>query len=222
MSYSCYISFKQLAGDDVYNFFLDLKKEAVSHIPDIAKQEYMFSPLCRIQEIGKPFQWSEDIKEKTENWAKQAIFHYRYFYNKELQLLGVYSVPDCMQNLFDTTIYFQNSCDQDYEYTTWKGVPYFEMVVEKWSTASEKEVKNWYTEKENRTWDADDWFDLDYFRKTIVYKEIWEQFRESLFDDDAVVHLSLFGGYDYGHMKHFYQCIEDVVKKEMEKEERRK
>ena len=47
MSYSCTISFKQIKSEKLYPFLQSLKKEAEKIAPDVAKDEYIWSPIYR-------------------------------------------------------------------------------------------------------------------------------------------------------------------------------
>lgn len=212
MSYSCEIFFKQLSGDDVYDFLLKFKQEAIAHIPEIAERNKWYSPLFRKYSLKNDFTITHELRDETINWAKLSVFRYRYFYDKKLQLLGMYGVDESMKGLFDSICYFQNSTDQDYSFDEWNGVKYFEEVANKWRQASDEEVKAWHEKKYNEPWDQDGLScicDLDYYRRTAAYHEIWHNFEHTLENDNSVVYLSLFGFYDFKHMSKFYQCIKE-------------
>lgn len=105
MSYSCEISFKEINPEDVYDFLVALKNKLIDNIENIAKDNYMYAPFVRYQH--KPYTKLENYSEIECNnsWVKQ-VFTYRYFYLKDYCLLGVYGLPNSVQNLFDDTIYF--------------------------------------------------------------------------------------------------------------------
>ena len=209
MSYSCTISFKQISGNEVYSFLQDFKKAVTEHLADIAENNYIFSPIMRspsnIQEELTP-----DMYEATKNWARNSIFHHRFFYNSDLQLLGVYAVHKSLEGLFDCTVYFQNSCDQDYEFDEWKGIKAFEEIAEKWRTMPQKDVLsacNRDAEDINKS------TDLDYCRRTGAYNEIWELIKDTLFDDSSVLYISLFGAYDFHPLGAFvHHCAQCALK----------
>lgn len=216
MSYSCEISFKQISGDDVYEFFQNFKRRTVEHIPEIASTHVVFSPLYNAHPWEGEFEPTRELREATITWAKESVFRYRYFYNRDLHLLGVYSVEDSQKELFDCTVHFQNSTDQNYPFEDWNGVKYFGDVADKWKNATDEEVKAWYKkeydEEYNPKWSSD----LNYYRQTAAYSEIWGNFEATLENDDSVVYLSLFGFFDFEHMSHFYVCIKESVEKTIE------
>ena len=210
MSYNCEISFKEISGEDVYDFLLKFKQEAIAHISEIAERNAWYSPLFRKYSSNNDSTITHELRDETIDWAKLSVFRYRYFYNKKLQLLGMYGVDDSMQSLFDCTVYFQNSTNQDYSFDEWNGVKYFVEVANKWKQTSDEEVKAWHTAEYNEPWDQEDrsyTCDLDYYRRSAAYREIWQNFEQTLYDDDSVVYLSLFGFYDFKHMSKFYECI---------------
>lgn len=221
MSYSCTISFKQLSGNEVYSFLQKFKKATTEHLADIAENNYIFSPIMRspthIQEELTP-----EIYEATKDWARKSIFHHRFFYNSEIQLLGVYGVHKSLEGLFDCTQYFQNSTDQDYEFDEWKGVKCFEEIAEKWRTMPSEDVLSACNRDEE---DINEATDLDYYRKSGAYEEIWKLIENTLFDDSSVLYLSLFGAYDFqplgAFVRHCTQCalkfVEECERKEKEK-----
>lgn len=215
MSYWCEICFKEIAGDDVYAFLQKLKAEAIAHIPEIAENNASFSPLFKKHSWESDFEPSRELREATIDWAKSNVFRYRFFYDKEHHLLGVYSIDDCMHSLFDCVHEFQNSCDQNYNFDTWNGVGCFEEVARKWQEASDEKVKVWHKEHFEVEWDSDRESRLDYYRQSAAYHEIWENFEHTLEDDSSVVYFSLFGFYDFEAMAMFYACVEDAVKQKI-------
>ncbi len=226
MSYSCTISFKQIEAEDVYDFLISFKKCVIEHINDIAEDNFIFSPISKHDD--KDYARMNDLEfytketamiEKTENWAMRSVFHYRYFYDKEHKLLGVFGVSKCCQDIFDNTIYFQNSYDQDYEYDEWKNIDIFEQIVNKYKQMSYEDIKNIY----NKDLDEDSYFSFDneyknyneeeklekieYWRKSYIYEQIWSMFEKYLYDEDSVVYLSLFGYYDFEVKRSFVMAV---------------
>lgn len=217
MSYWCQICFKQIDGDAVYEFLQQFKAEAVKHIPEIAERNASFSPLYKAHTWKEDFEPSRELRKATEDWAKLSLFRFRFFYDKEHHLLGIYSVDDCLHGLFDCVVEFQNSCDQDYSFDTWDGVRYFEEVARKWQAASDDAVKAWYRKEYEEEWDCGRGSGLDYCRRTAAYKEVWENFEHSLYCDDDIVYFSLFGFYDFEAMALFYATVKEAAEKNISK-----
>lgn len=117
-------------------------------------------------------------------------------------------------------MYFQNSCDQDYEFEEWKGIKWFEECAEKWKVASLEEVNRAHTETYQSSIDEED--DLEYYRRWSCYNEIWKRFEYTLFNDSQIVYLQLFAYWDIMDCIRFtnivvqkvQQWVEDIRKKE--------
>lgn len=218
MSYSCTISFKQIAGNDVYSFLQEFKKVTTERFESIANSNASFSPISRSLSLGADrIKMTDELLGATENWARNTVFKYRFFYNSDLQLLGMYGVDECMKDMFNCTVHFQNSCDQDYDYNEWSGIKYFESVVEKWKNSEDEKVIENFKETIRSEWDAKE-NDIDYWKKSFVYREIWGNFENTLEDDSSVVYLSLFGSYEILSIKQFVALIRKRVNFLLKKE----
>jgi hypothetical protein len=152
---------------------------------------------------------NEDI-----NWAHNNVFKHRYFYDKELKLLGLYSVHRCMTDLFDGSVFFQNNCDQDYDRRDWSSIKEFEQIYDKYMNAPAKEIVEKF---ENGHWalDEDELNDkLDYARKTLAYDEIWDRYKDTLNDENSVIYFSVFGHYEFRHIADFIlKCYDEYETK---------
>ena len=216
MSYSCEISFKNVDPKDVYSFLVEYKKVVSEHLEDIAKENVWYSPLLRhdfeFDWAKEPYtKMSVELRDKLDNWASK-IFHFRYFYLPEHNLLGIFGVPDSVQSIFDNTSYFQNSTDQDYDFEDWKGVPWFEEVANKWKDMPFEDFVTAYTKERG---DESSWHHMsneeylkslkeqEYYRKSFCYDEIWNTIGNYLEKDSGVVYLSLYGFYDYFVLQKF-------------------
>ena len=211
MSYCCTISFKQIPAHDVFEFLQKLKKQACEKLEKVAEENSSFSPMMRKYHFQDDFIVTDELKKDTGTWAKMSVFHYRYFYDKELSILGVYSLPRCMQDIFDLTVCFQNSCDQNYEFEEWNGVPLFEGIAAKWKSRSLEEVAKLAGRD-----DIEDMRNLEksepqYYAKSACYEEIWSYFENTLYDDSAALYLSLFGYYDIRAINRFVRYTEKAV-----------
>lgn len=209
MSYSCTIGFKEIKPENLYEFLLKFKSEIKNHMEELAETEYMFHPISKdfhyddIDEAVKDY----DYMYKGADWAKEYVFKYRWFYMPEHNIVGVFSIDKCLNYLFDNVSYFQNSCDQNYDFEDWNGLKLFEDIAKKWKNMSEDEVK--------KAFYSDDWHDeddtmddADYYRKSYCYDEIWKMVGKYLEDESSVVYLSLFGSYELFELTQFSSmCI---------------
>lgn len=194
MSYSCTVSFKEISAEDVYYFLVKVKREILKHIPEIAEDNYAYAPFVRY--FRKPFSELEKYAEKEccRGWVRQCLT-YRYFYHPTRHLLGIYGLPDSVRDMFDDTIYFQNSTDQDYPFETWNKVEPFRIIAEQYQHNSV--VLNSRIRKQYDI-DYEDFYDnIDYWKRTACYDEIFKVYiKDTLCDDDSAVYFSCLGVYD--------------------------
>ena len=194
MSYSCTIHFKNIKAGEVYSFFQELKRKLISKTDEIAKDNFLWLPSIRNSHLYKDID-GFIVDNIDDSWVQNSLFKYRYFYISEHELLGVFSLPNGFDDMFDNISYFQNSTDQDYEFGEWKGVPIFEQIAEKWKNETDEKVQAHYTERFGK-YDEND-FDCDYYRKSFAYDEIWAMFEDYLYQDERCVYLSICGGYEH-------------------------
>lgn len=194
MSYSCCISFKKIPAEDIQEFFVVMKNKVKETSDEIAKQNFHYSPASRALNSKNLSSWGdcpEKDKSEQENWVSK-IFCYRWFYLKEQKTLCIFGIPDSLYNLFDTTIYFQNSTDQDYDFDTWSELEFLAPIVEKCKTLTPEQI-NEIEGDEDPKYYIDH---LDYYRKSLCYQEIWgTYFDRMLYKDNEAVYISLFSLY---------------------------
>lgn len=206
-----------------------MKSEIIKKSDLIEEENYFYSPAAKDMKT----EYSYELEDKQRAWVVR-IFNYRWFYMSKEGVLGVFGIPDCVQDLFDNTTYYQNSCDQDYSFDTWKGIDFLEDIAEKWKNVSAEEIKRLYN-KDGTDWD--NWHekeneedDINYYRRSMCYDEIWDNYFESkLWSDEDAVYISLFREYDdLTFIKCFaYNCFKkyldwkEQVRKEIEEENKK-
>lgn len=219
MSYSCTISFKQIKPEEIYSFLQKLKEEAIKIAPDVIKDEYIWSPIYKWMEFDEEKKLlikeekffnahDKDVvraERENEDWVIRC-FSFRWYWDFEKGVLMLYSIPKQIQHLFDNTVYFQNSCDQDYDFEDWSGIQYMEDIANKWKSLSDEDFIKIY--KESRyydDWDEDEKYIQkwqDYYRKTMCYDEIWNRIEWTLYDDREITYITLFSKWnDYEVLK---------------------
>lgn len=230
MSYYASICFKKLPAERIHPFFQELKAASIEKMPEIAKNNFSYCPYIR-NAISVPENFADisiEARREAEEWAKTSVFTHRWFYDPEFQLLGVYSIDDSLHFLFDKEVYFQNSTDQDYPRKDWEGIPEFETIYDKWAKLTPEEIVEKYNEKNPKEpWEVDhkevDAEGASYYARTYAYEEIWSRYDDTLYDDNSVVYLSLFGYYDVTHLLRFVKlCHEAEIADQKEWESKRK
>lgn len=221
MSYCADISFKKIDGSEIGDFFVAIKKAIISSLDVIASANYLFMPSRQVILASTKYTCPDydsiafDDKHRLVRahdiaWVER-VFQYRWFYDSEWKLLGVYGVPSNIRPLFDGTVCFQNSCDQDYGMADWKGIEAFEKVFLRWQSASDEEIVEFVRKKYDEDVSSRD---LDYERRYLAYQEIWERYAYTLNDDTSVVYISMFGSiYDSLQKEKFLRLCFDTMKK---------
>lgn len=223
MSYYCSISFKKLDPSEIIPFFQNFKQACKEKMVEIAQREYSYCPYIRSNlEVPESFvEVTQAQKQEAIVWADDAVFKFKYFYDAEFQLLGVLGVTSALQCLFDATIDFQNSTDQDYKRFVWEGIPQFESLFDAWMQTSDHDVKIAYNMAgDDFDADYDEYADdnakikekLDYTRRTLCYKEIWGRYEEYLWESSKSIYFSVYGYYERNELMTFVKhCHEAQV-----------
>lgn len=110
------------------------------------------------------------LADTADRYWLEALFTFRFLYWEEHKLLGIIMMPpESSSEKWPLSVYFQNSCDQDYPLSDWKegNIPFFANVAAKAEnyTAEEIRAKVDY-EIENE--------DLEYYRRSTCYNDIFE------------------------------------------------
>lgn len=205
MSYYATINFKTVKEGELYGFLKQIKDACKAKFAEIAKDNFIYMPSINKDYLLKND--SEYAKDQIDRaWMRNSIFSYRFFYIPEHNLLGVFGVPDDVKDIFDLTCYFQNSCDQDYPFTDWNGIPVFEKIANKWKNATDEEVYKAFEYPDEHK----EPIDYDYYRRSFAYDEIWKMSENYLYSEDDVVYISMFGGYEIEEQKGFCKKCRDV------------
>lgn len=211
MSYSCFISFYHIEPEDVYDKLLSIKTDILSTLDIIGKENYYCMPSFRLQnKLYSELDYINPLRTLCQYWVYR-ITTYRYFYNAEYKLLGVYSLPDYVACKADKTIQFQNSVDQDYEFEEWQGIDKFEEIYNHYMNMSQEDFIEQYQQKYD--FDASE-IDLSYYRKSQAYSDIWQLFSDTLEDDGSVIYFSLFGFYDLLYIDRVLNAADEAIKDE--------
>lgn len=109
-------------------------------------------------------------------YVVHRMMEVRFVFWPEYNLLGIpggwFSDELLKKNGF-SIFNFQNSTDQNYEFTDWPDIPYFHSVIDRVRAMTKKEILD--TVKDTVDDDEDvDWDEVeDYARKTAVYQQVF-------------------------------------------------
>ena len=235
MSYSCSISFKQVNAIDAFEFLKEFKEFCLKdeNYKAIAKENCHYCPVNRgLKSIPLLQDAPKELIEESKNWVVNGMFKFRYFYDRDRGQIGVYGVPQVAQQLFDGTVYFQNSCDQDYPREEYSGIKVFEDIYDEWFNLDEEEFIEKFESTLHQKFDRDYMDDcagndeqykdaFEYTKRSVIYGLIWDPIAHTLENDDAALYLSFFNSYDILKQYSFISmCHKEHLEWEREFEER--
>lgn len=197
MSYHVKISFKELEPSGMFDFLTSIKQELVKpeNLKYMARENLFYSPI-----VHQSLEYDKFDRETKHayfyNWV-QDVFKYRWFYIQDFNLLCMLGLPKCVEELFDLTVYFQNSTDQDYDFSTWDGLTLFEMIAENWRSTTDDQIKELYWKDYNLDVTLEESIKqmscpIDYYRRSYCYDEIWKIVEKYFYDDKNGIYFSPF------------------------------
>jgi hypothetical protein len=110
------------------------------------------------------------LADTADRYWLEALFTFRFLYWEEHKLLGIVMMPpENASEKWPLSIYFQNSCDQDYPLSDWKegNIPFFANAAAKAENYTAEEIRakfDYEIEDEN----------LEYYRRNTCYNDIFE------------------------------------------------
>lgn len=206
MSYYAKICFKTIDSKALPEFFVSLKTKATASLDQIAEENCVFSPYARLPKATK----ESIVHELMNYWARASIFSFRWFYLKDEKLLGMFCIPDALDECFDLVQFFQNSCDQDYPFDDWDGIPCFERIARKWQALDSEAVTALTVNAEDPV------SDIEYFKRAQCYAEIFGLFSDYFWHEEKTTIISLFGQFDCLELSRFRVSCEKHYKEEFE------
>lgn len=110
------------------------------------------------------------LADTADRYWLEALFTFRFLYWEEHKLLGIVMMPpENASERWPLSVYFQNSCDQDYPLSDWKegNIPFFANAAAKAENYTAEEIRtkfDYEIEDEN----------LEYYRRNTCYNDIFE------------------------------------------------
>ena len=161
MSYGFDMFFKECKPEDVLDTCLDIVKRIINNPDKHIRSSIYYLPSIRHNINAYP---------GDELWL-YSLFNFKFVYWSQFNLLGL-----CCRDFgdaekdFNKHVYFQNSCDQDYEYEDWPDIKCFSDIIFQVVNMSIKQlVANFdsYTIEEISR-------DINYYKRCLVYSEIYD------------------------------------------------
>lgn len=169
MSYRLDLSFKNCKPQDVHKNICEFEDLVLKNAEQYIKDNLIF---IRTDKEKDRFYNTEQVDKFIS-----TLFKHHIWYCEEISALCIVwgsSVKE-INDWFDGYVYFQNSCDQNYEYETWDFNKSFRKISNRIKKMKpDKFVKEYI--QSNDYYDEDDkeriLKDVDYHKKTFVYETI--------------------------------------------------
>lgn len=110
------------------------------------------------------------LADTADRYWLEALFTFRFLYWEEHKLLGIVMMPfESVSEKWPLSVYFQNSCDQDYPLSAWKevNIPFFANAAAKAENYTAEEIRAKFDYKIEDE-------DLEYFRRSTCYDDIFK------------------------------------------------
>lgn len=170
MSYGFEMCFKEIEKENILDFIMDLTKELIENSYEIMSTNLYYCPTVKVAKDKIPYvEYMSKYKENDRNWLYR-LFSIRILYWKDKNLMGIQGELPKKTKEKLKTFYFQNSTDQDYDYEEWKGIQYFENIVNEVKSYKENDLKVLTSFEFNDFNDAA----IEYCKKSLIYKKIYE------------------------------------------------
>ena len=169
MSSAIEMTFYKIGQNNVLEVISKITEAFRSDIDNILEENRIFIPSNR---------YSECAEADNNTWLMQVMTR-KFCYWKQYSLLGVVGNTPNVDGLKGYSVYFQDSTDQDYEYAEWPPFKFFKETIREVKSMSSADILK------EMEWDEDDELpDEGYYRRTAVYKRIYDALGlENVLDD---------------------------------------
>ena len=209
MSYSISLAIKEMPKENMMDFINKFKQKMLK--PENAQQEielnYIYCPYIRSAWFmeEKCNGCKKAIEELTNYWIR-SLFEFKFCYIDDIDCLACVlsqESPKEICDMFDTFVYFQNSCDQDYDYKEWGDITYFKKQIEFIKQMTKEQFTKWY--KEN----IYDFFeeeyatsDIEYYKRSAVYELCYQPIKKVIWGNDNCIIVNLLYEADYSYINY--------------------
>jgi len=172
------MNFIDIKKENLLDYMETVMKSCIDNSKEIIKENILYAPSIQIADIFDESEYEFGWKCADKNWL-YSLFSIRFLYWKDKELLGIMGClpKNIKKNL--TSIPFQNSTDQDYEYKSWAGITYFENVVEEVQNMNLTNMIDAYNSISkvyltNSDIKNNEDSDVNYYKRSLVYKKIYD------------------------------------------------
>lgn len=194
MSYAIDLSFKEMRKDEIFDFIQKFKDLAADpkEVRERIKENFCFSERW-VSILNKDIDDFE-VEDRIIRWIDR-LFTFKFIWIERYSLLACVIRGDYLANkLFDGNIFFQNSCDQDYNYDSWENIKPFKEISDsvKKLTMDEEGISRLRELSKNLKYV--NWFDkplsdfteneFEYYKRSLVYKLIFDPIENLVFGNE--------------------------------------
>lgn len=193
MSYGFNMFFKQVSSkEEAHNLAVKTADLLYENMVEFIKNNKFYIPSIKYS-VFHPEQAKETKRylEEIDKYWLCKLFSSNFVYWEKEKLLGFLgeNYPKPVEELYDVEVYFQNSCDQDYNYKDWGNkINIFNKIIAeiKNITDAEELAKINFSYGYNETYIKEIEEDIEYYQKSGVYTQIFEtlHLEEWLWDNE--------------------------------------
>lgn len=201
MSYSFTLNFRHCRSLGEALLLANKTADAVyANLSELLKENHYYIPSIRFEYKDLS---DQEKRIKNDAWLEKLMkLNFVWWPQYKLLAFSGDGWPKAAMDLYKQKVFFQNSCDQDYEFSEWKGLGTpFKEVVEIGKNGSHNAVLQLLNEGREKypveitQEEMDDSVDWDYYRRWAVYNAIYERLHLDLWlygkDDPAFVRFTL-------------------------------
>jgi len=159
MSYELSMQFKEVKGD-ILKEIAKIKFELKQKINTIIEENISYIPSMRFENRGLP----DNVLEAKDSAWLQKVMTFKVVCWPQYNLIGIVAPYDIEGA---KKVFFQNSCDQDYDYSEWPEIEFFQKIIKEVDSMKAEQLMEIFS----------DWDDtpLDYIKRSYVYNKVCEE-----------------------------------------------
>lgn len=225
MSYKIDLAFKEMPKDKMLDFIFEFKEKMLKpdnvekEIKDNSTHSPYINMAYHIEDQCKGCR--RLVEEATSLWVRD-LFEYKFCYIEEIGCVACVlseNQPKEVCDLFDVFIYFQNSCDQDYEYDVWGEIGFFKKQIDFIESMSDGQFIKWYKENVDEFFEEENTTSgLDYYRRSSVYELCYQPIEKVVWGNDNCIIVNLTYGADFSWIN-YKNMLKRVLIEKANKEE---
>ena len=206
MSYKLDVSFKNCEKLDVIDKINEFAKLVKDNALDIIKENVRYN----LYSLRSFYEETKDVRRLKDEIDKilNDIFTYHIYYSEKIKSLCICYGGDvkAICDWFDGYVYFQNSCDQDYDYKEWQFNDVFKQHISDVKFCDRQQLIDLYNKLNEcddfTIEDVEDEKRFNYYKRSTVYDLCYKDI-SPIWNSDFIIVVGkdgMLGFYDYRNM----------------------